>query len=80
MHVPVSNAEVAVVAQRALVGSLPCNGGFGAAAHFTPQCDTLTLITGHITQWNEHLWRNWTGKNEWDDLKFFFFLNTNYMK
>lgn len=62
MFAPVGYAKVAVVGECFLIGSLPCDCGFGAATHFTPQSDTLPFITGHITQGDEDLRGNWRKK------------------
>lgn len=63
LSVPVDYAEMTVVGECFLIGSLPCDCGFGAATHFTPQSDTLPFITGHVTQWDEHLRGYWEKRN-----------------
>lgn len=66
--VPVGDAEASVVGEVALVGSLPGDGGPGAAADLTSEGDALPAVTGHIGQRHEELWGNWGGW-VWGDLR-----------
>lgn len=56
---PVGDAEASVVGEVALVGSLPGDGGPGAAADLTPEGDALSAVTGNISQRHQELWGNW---------------------
>lgn len=56
---PVSDAVVPVVAESAVVGSPPGDGGPGSTAHFTPQGHAVTALTCYIADRYEELWRSW---------------------
>lgn len=55
---PVGDAEVSIVGEIALVGSLPGDGSPRSTADLTPEGDTLSVVTGHITQGYKELWGN----------------------
>lgn len=61
---PVSDAEVSVVGEVALVGSLPGDSGPRSPADLTPEGDTLSVVTRNITQRHEELWGNWGEKSQ----------------
>ena len=50
---------MSIVGQGALVGSFPGDGGFGPPTHLTPEGDTLSVVTGHVTQGQQELWDDW---------------------
>lgn len=60
---PVSDAVVSVVAQSAVVGPPPGDGGPGTTTHFTPQSNTVAALTCYITDMDEELRRSWRVRN-----------------
>lgn len=56
---PVDDAEVSVVGEVAVVGSLPGDRGPRSTADFAPEGDALAVVTRDIAQGNEELRRNW---------------------
>lgn len=49
---------MSVVAEGAVVGSLPGDGGPGPAAHSAPQRDAVAALARRITDGGEELWRS----------------------
>lgn len=72
LFVPVGYAEVAVVGERFLIGSLPSDWSFGAATHLTPESDTLAFITAHVTQRDENLRGNFSKNKQKHSMWFLF--------
>ncbi len=74
VFLPVGDAEVSVVGEVALVGSLPGDSSPRSTADLTPEGDALSVVTCHITQRYKELRRNWWSKKSevkcWDLLKF----------
>lgn len=64
MRLPVDDAEVSVVGEVAVVGSLPGDGGPRSTADFTPEGDALAVVARDIAQGNEELRRNWKEKQQ----------------
>lgn len=56
---PVGDAEVSVVGEVSLVGSLPGDSGPWSTADLTPEGDAFTVVTRNITQRHEELWGDW---------------------
>lgn len=56
---PVGDAEVSIVGEVSLVGSLPGDSGPRSPADLTPEGDAFTVVTRNITQRHKELWGHW---------------------